>query len=72
VFHSTIATPGSTKEKSDKAWTTKHYVALSIVAGVVIVTGIIGFRHFKNHASSLSNQGVKAAANAASKKKEFL
>lgn len=66
----TIATPGSNKDKTDKPWTTKNYLTLSLVAGVVILTGLAGFKYLKNH-SAFSNHSLNAAAMVASKKKEF-
>jgi hypothetical protein len=38
------------------------------VAGVVIITGLVGYRYFKHHYPSLSNHGLNAAAAAAQKK----
>ncbi|RCI02512.1 ERMES complex Ca(2+)-binding regulatory GTPase gem1, partial [Rhizopus stolonifer] len=71
AMNPTIATPGSF-EKSDKPWSTKNYLTLSLVAGVVILTGLVGFKFLKNH-GVFSHHGLSsAAASAASKKKEFL
>ncbi|KAF1800565.1 P-loop containing nucleoside triphosphate hydrolase protein [Mucor lusitanicus] len=71
AMNPTIATPGSNKDKTEKPWTTKNYLTLSLVAGVVILTGLAGFKYFKNH-SAFSNHSLNAAAaTVASKKKEF-
>ena len=65
-----MATPGSRKEDTDKPWLSKHYLTLSLVAGVVILTGLAGYKILKNHAS-FSNHGLNAAASVASKKKDL-
>jgi hypothetical protein len=66
----TIATPGSNNDKVDKPWTTKNYLTLSLVAGVVILTGLAGFKYLRQH-SAFSNHSFNAAATVVSKKKEF-
>ncbi|KAI8346784.1 EF hand associated-domain-containing protein [Blakeslea trispora] len=71
AMNPTIATPGSSKNKNDKSWSTKNYLTLSLVAGVVILTGLVGYKLLKNH-SAFSSHGLGTiAASAASKKKEF-
>ncbi|KAI8370546.1 EF hand associated-domain-containing protein [Radiomyces spectabilis] len=66
-----IATPGSLKDKSDEAWLSKHYITLSVVAGVVILTGLAGYKLLKQHTYSLTNS-AQGVATAAVKKKEYL
>ncbi|KAI9468531.1 MAG: EF hand associated-domain-containing protein [Benjaminiella poitrasii] len=74
AMNPTIATPGITNNyKGDKTWLTKNYLTLSLVAGVVILTGLAGYKYFKHHTATFSSgQGIYTAATVASKKKEFL
>ncbi|KAI8968398.1 EF hand associated-domain-containing protein [Mycotypha africana] len=66
-----IATPGSLKEKDNKSyWTTKNYLTLSLVAGVVILTGLAGYKYLKSH-TNFTQSTINAAASVASKRKEL-
>lgn len=62
-----MATPGTRKDDKDKPWISKHYLTLSLVAGVVILTGLAGYKILRNHPSFSTH----AAASVASKKKDF-
>jgi len=42
-----IATPGSAKDAKSQNWTTKQYVTISIVAGVAVLTCVLGYRLIK-------------------------
>jgi Ras family protein T1 len=50
----TIATPGSLKDKSEKSWELKDYAVLTLVAGAVVVTCIVGYKVLKSHSTALS------------------
>ncbi|KAG2178189.1 hypothetical protein INT43_003442 [Umbelopsis isabellina] len=44
-----IATPGSVKDAKSQNWTTRRYVTISVVAGVVVLTAVLGYRLVKQH-----------------------
>ncbi|KAG0799728.1 hypothetical protein G6F22_002940 [Rhizopus arrhizus] len=69
AMNPTIATPGSHKGKDDKTWISKHYLAISLVAGVVILTGLAGYKLFKHH--HLGHGLANTAASVAAKRKEY-
>lgn len=49
AMNPTIATPGTTVK--EKPW--KNYITISIVAGIVIITGLAGFKILKHHTTLL-------------------
>lgn len=63
-----MATPGSRKDKSDKPWISKHCLTLSLVAGVVILTGLASYKLLKNNPSF---SGSHLVASLAQKKKDL-
>ncbi|KAI7869486.1 EF hand associated-domain-containing protein [Spinellus fusiger] len=69
AMNPTIATPGSLKDKTEEPWSTKHYIALSLVAGVVFLTGFAGYKLWKQQSTALG-ASVQAAAAAAVKRKD--
>lgn len=47
-----IATPGSLKQKTDDVWNSRHYITLSLVTGVVILTSLAGYKLLKQHTNT--------------------
>lgn len=66
-----IATPGSLKDKAEEAWLSKHYITLSVVAGVVILTSLAAYKLWKQHPAAL-NSGAQNMASVATKKRDYL
>ncbi|KAF7727122.1 ERMES complex Ca(2+)-binding regulatory GTPase gem1 [Apophysomyces ossiformis] len=71
AMNPTIATPGSTKDNKEEMWLSRHYVALSVVAGVVILTSLAGYKLLKQHTNVLNNS-AHSMATAATKKRDYL
>lgn len=66
-----IATPGSLKDKTEEAWLSRHYITLSVVAGVVILTSFAAYKLWKQHPAVVSS-GAQNMATAATKKRDYL
>ncbi|SAM07603.1 hypothetical protein [Absidia glauca] len=52
AMNPSIATPGSLKQKPDDVWNSRHYITLSLVTGVVILTSLAGYKLLKQHTNT--------------------
>ncbi|ORZ18824.1 EF hand associated-domain-containing protein [Absidia repens] len=58
AMNPSIATPGSLKQKTEETWLPRHYITLSFVAGVVLLTSLAGYKLLKHHTSTFGPQQV--------------
>ncbi|KAI9244890.1 EF hand associated-domain-containing protein [Sporodiniella umbellata] len=47
-----MTTPGTHKDKAEKSWISKHYLTVSLVTSVVLLTSLAGYKLFKHHQPS--------------------
>ncbi|CAO3597898.1 unnamed protein product [Absidia cylindrospora] len=58
AMNPSIATPGSLKQKTEETWVPRHYITLSFVAGVVLLTSLAGYKLLKQHTSTFGPHQV--------------
>ncbi|KAG1469580.1 hypothetical protein G6F56_003178 [Rhizopus delemar] len=59
AMNPTMTTPGTHKDKTEKSWISKHYLTVSVVTSVVLLTSLAGYKLFKHH--QLSRQIIATA-----------
>ncbi|ORY98533.1 EF hand associated-domain-containing protein [Syncephalastrum racemosum] len=71
AMNPTIATPGLLKDKAKDVWQPRHYMAMALTTGAVVLGGYAAYKLYKQH-PNLVAQGAKNVTSTASIKRDNL